>query len=206
MAKLRKRKRKKMTITQRYNRIAVGLQYFGISLNEKKRATTKALTEAQRIYREARKEAKAGGITELPSIAQLEKYVRESQHEVDIPSIDDREELPYAGVDETPYYNETEDIINGFMSTMEQALSEATRAYGLAQPWRAKAFEQQILGIMSKFNEIRGRAGDEYIAQKIADSLDYQAIVNTIAYDYDEATEMLDNMSDVFDGILDSWM
>ena len=59
---------------------------------------------------------------------------------------------------------------------------------------------------MSKFNEIRGRAGDEYIAQKIADSLDYQAIVNTIAYDYDEATEMLDNMSDVFDGILDSWM
>ena len=198
-----KKPRKKLTLTEKYERRRIWAGYFGITLKTRKRATQKALKLAEKLIKQKRLELKQEGVTDIPTVAQVAKYERQSQQ---LSNEEEKEALPYAGVDETPYYNETEDIISGFMSTMEQALSEATRAYGLAQPWRARAFEQQILGIMAKFNEIRDRAGDEYVAQKIADSLDYQAIVTTIAYDYDEATEMLDNMSDVFDGILDSWM
>lgn len=205
MAKLKRRKRKKMTITQRYNRIAVGLQYFGISLNEKKRASRKALKEAQKIYRKAREEAKAGGVTELPSIAQLEKYVRESQHEAEIAPIEEREELPYADINDIPEFNEYEEILNQFIDTMQEALSESAKVYGMSQPWLARTFENAITDIMSKFNEARAKLGDAQLAQKIADSLDYEQIVITIAYDYDEALQMLDDMASVFDGIITGW-
>ena len=197
-----KKSHKKLTVTEKYERRRLWAGYFGIAFKEMKRATKKALKAIEKAIKQKRLELKQEGVTDIPTVSQVAKYERQSKQL----SNEEKEPLPYAGVDETPYYNETEDIINGFMSTMEQALSEATRAYGLAQPWRARAFEQQILGIMAKFNEIRDKAGDEYVAQKIADSLDYQAIVTTIAYDYDEATEMLDNMSDVFDAILDSWI
>lgn len=198
-----KKPHKKLTLTEKYERRRLWAGYFGIAFKEMKRATQKALKAINKAIKQKRLELKQEGVTDIPTIAQVAKYERQSQQ---LSNKEEKEPLPYAVVDETPYYNETEDIISGFMSTMEQALSEAIRAYGLSQPWRARSFEQQILGIMAKFNEIRDRAGDEYVAQKIADSLDYQAIVTTIAYDYDEATEMLDNMSDVFDGILDSWM
>lgn len=203
MAKLRKRKRKKMTITQRYNRIAVGLQYFGISLNEKKRATRKALKEAQKIYRKAREEAKAGGITELPSIAQLEKYVRESQHEVEIPPIDDREELPYAPVDEIPYFDENESIIETFLTEMQTALNELMMIYGMSAPWRAKAVEESILEIMSKFNEARAVRGDDYVAQYLSDSLDFARIHDMVYSDSEGRAEAIDDVASIIDGILD---
>lgn len=197
-----KKPHKKLTLTEKYERRRIWAGYFGIAFKEMKRATKKALKAIDKAIKQKRLELKQEGVTDIPTVAQVAKYERQSQQ---LSNEEEREALPYAGADEIPYFNETEDIINGFMSTMEQALSEAIRAYGLSQPWRARAFEEQILGIMAKFNEIRDKAGDEYIAQKIADSLDYQAIVTTIAYDYDEATDMLDNMSDVFDGILDSW-
>ena len=205
MAKLKRRKRKKMTITQRYNRIDVGLQYFGISLNEKKRASRKALKEAQKIYRKAREEAKAGGMTDLPSIAQLEKYVRESQPEVDIPPIDEKEELPYADINDIPEFNEYEAIINQFIDTMQEALSESVKIYGMSQPWLARTFENAILGVMAKFNEARAKLGDAQLAQNIADSLDYEQIITLIAYDYNEALDMLDNMASVFDSMITDW-
>lgn len=198
-----KKPHKKLTLTEKYERRRLWAGYFGIAFKEMKRATQKALKAINKAINQKRLELKQEGVTDIPTVAQVAKYERQAQQQS---KEEEKEPLPYAGIDETPYYNETEDIISGFMSTMEQALSEATKIYGLSSPWRARSFEEQILGIMAKFNEIRDKAGDEYIAQKIADSLDYQAIVTTIAYDYDEATNMLDNMSDVFDGILDSWM
>ncbi|MBP3887744.1 MAG: hypothetical protein J6F30_08870 [Cellulosilyticum sp.] len=203
MAKLKRRKRKKMTITQRYNRIAVGIQYFGITLNEKKRATRKALKEAQRIYKQARKEAKAGGVTELPSISQLEKYVRESQHEVEIPPIDEREELPYAPVDEIPYFDENESIIETFLTEMQTALSELMLLYGMSTPWRAKEVEEQILDMMSKFNEARNIKGDEYVAQYLSNNLDFARIHDMVYSDSEGRAEAIDDVSSIIDGILD---
>lgn len=198
-----KKPHKKLTITEKYERRRIWAGYFGITLKSMKRATQKALKLAEKLIKKKRLELKQEGVTDIPTVAQVVKYERQSQQ---LSNEEEKEHLPYADTNEIPYFNETEDIITSFMSTMEQALSEALRAYGLSQPWRARAFEEQILNIMAKFNEIRDRAGDEYIAQKIADSLDYQAIVTTIAYDYDEASDMLDNMTDVFDSILDSWI
>lgn len=198
-----KKPHKKLTLTEKYERRRLWAGYFGIAFKEMKRATQKALKAINKAINQKRAELKQEGVTDIPTVAQVAKYERQAKQQS---NEEEREPLPYAGADETPYYNETEDIISGFMSTMEQALSEAIKIYGLSSPWRARSFEEQILGIMAKFNEIRDKAGDEYVAQKIADSLDYQTIVTTIAYDYDEASNILDNMSDVFDGIMDSWM
>lgn len=199
----KKAKHKKLTLTEKYERRRVWAGYFGITLKAMKRATKKALKLAEKLIKQKRLELKDEGVTDIPTVAQVYKYEKQTQQ---LSNKEEREELPYAEANETPFFNETEDIINSFMETMQATLSEAIQAYGLSQPWRAKSFEQQILDIMSKFNEARDKYGDELIAQKIADSLDYQQIVTVIAYDYDEATEMLDNMSSVFDGILDSWM
>lgn len=198
----RKKRKNKLSITQKYERRRIWAGYFGISLKPLKRASQKALKEANKVIRKKRMELKQEGVTDIPSVSQVAKYEREAKELEHEARKEEKEPLPYAELTETPYYNETEDIINDFMSTMQQALHEAITAYGLSQPWIAKNFEQQILDIMSKFNEIRATMGNEYTADRISKSLDYEQIITTIAYDYDEATNMLDNMADVFDGIL----
>lgn len=196
------RKTRKLTLTEKYERRRLWAGYFGIELKVMKRATKKALREAEKIVRMKRMELKLEGVTDIPSVAQVAKYQEELNKQQ--PKIEDREPLPYASEDEYPYIDANEEIINSFLDTMHEALTEATRTYGLTSPWRARAFEEQIISIMQKFNQLRDERGDDFVAQKIADSLDYSQIVVTIAYDYDEATEMLDNMSEVFDGIIDS--
>lgn len=197
------RKSRKLSITEKYERRRLWAGYFGIAFKEMKRATRKALKAIDKAIKQKRLELKQEGVTDIPTVSQVAKYERQNK-QLENREEQEREPLPYAGADEYPYIDANEEIINSFLDTMHEALTEANRMYGMTSPWRARAFEEQILTIMQKFNQIRDQYGDDYTAQKIADSLDYEQIVTTIAYDYDEATSMLDNMSDVFDGILDS--
>ena len=197
------RKSRKLTVTEKYERRRLWGGYFGLAFKEMKRATKKALKAIDKAIKQKRLELKQEGVTDIPTVSQVAKYERQRK-QLDNKEEQEREPLPYAGIDEYPYIDANEEIINSFLDTMREALTEANRMYGMTSPWRARAFEEQILTIMQKFNQIRDQYGDDYTAQKIADSLDYEQIVTTIAYDYDEASSMLDNMSDVFDGILDS--
>ena len=197
------RKSRKLTVTEKYERRRLWAGYFGLAFKEMKRATRKALKAIDKAIKQKRLELKQEGVTDIPTVSQVAKYERQNK-QLENREEQEREPLPYAGIDEYPYIDANEEIINSFLDTMHEALTEANRMYGMTSPWRARAFEEQILTIMQKFNQIRDQYGDDYTAQKIADSLDYEQIVTTIAYDYDEASSMLDNMSDVFDGILDS--
>lgn len=200
MAKKR-RKQKRMNLTEKYERRRLWAGYFGLDFKQLKRASRKALKAIEKAIKQKRLELKQQGVTDIPSVSQVAKYERQSKEQSQKEE-QEREPLPYADEDIIPQINETEDIINSFMSTMEQALQEAIKAYGMSQPWRASTFEKQILQIMADFNEARALKGDEYIAKKIADSLDYERIVTLIAYDYNEASEALENLSDAFAGII----
>ena len=197
------RKSRKLNLTEKYERRRIWAGYFGLAFKEMKRATKKALKAIDKAIKQKRMELKQEGVTDIPSVSQVAKYERQRK-QLEEQEEQEREPLPYASEDEYPYIDANEEIINSFLDTMHEALTEATKVYGLTSPWRARAFEEQIISIMQKFNQLRDERGDEFVAQKIADSLDYEQIVTTIAYDYDEASSMLDNMSDVFDGILDS--
>lgn len=196
------RKSRKLSLTEKYERRRLWGDYFGLAFKEMKRATKKALKAIDKAIKQKRLELKQEGVTDIPSVSQVAKYERQRKEAEN--QEQEREPLPYASADEYPYIDANEEIINSFLDTMHEALIEANRTYGMTSPWRARSFEEQIISIMQKFNQIRAERGDEYTAQKIADSLDYAQIVTTIAYDYDGAVEMLDNMSEVFDGILDS--
>lgn len=197
------RKSRKLNLTEKYERRRLWAGYFGLASKEMKRATQKALKAIDKAIKQKRLELKREGVTDIPSVSQVAKYERQRK-QAENQEEQEREPLPYATEDEYPYIDANEEIINSFLDTMQEALIEATRTYGLTSPWRARAFEEQIISIMQKFNQLRDERGDDFVAQKIADSLDYAQIVVTIAYDYDGATEMLDNMSEVFDGIIDS--
>lgn len=197
------RKSRKLNLTEKYERRRIWAGYFGLAFKEMKRATRKALKAIDKAIKQKRLELKQEGVTDIPSVSQVAKYERQRK-QLENQEEQEREPLPYASEDEYPYIDANEEIINSFLDTMHEALTEATKVYGLTSPWRARAFEEQIISIMQKFNQLRDERGDEFVAQKIAESLDYTQLVVTIAYDYDGATEMLDNMSDVFDGIIDS--
>ena len=197
------RKSRKLNLTEKYERRRIWAGYFGLAFKEMKRATKKALKAIDKAIKQKRLELRQEGVTDIPTVSQVAKYERQRK-QLENQEEQEREPLPYATEDEYPYIDANEEIINSFLDTMHEALTEATKVYGLTSPWRARAFEEQIVSIMQKFNQLRDERGDEFVAQKIAESLDYAQLVVTIAYDYDGATEMLDNMSDVFDGIIDS--
>jgi len=197
------KKSRKLNLTEKYERRRIWGGYFGLAFKEMKRATKKALKAIDKAIKQKRLELKQEGVTDIPSVSQVAKYERQHK-QLEKQEEQEREPLPYASEDEYPYIDANEEIINSFLDTMHEALTEATKVYGLTSPWRSRAFEEQIISIMQKFNQLRDERGDEFVAQKIAESLDYAQLVVTIAYDYDGATEMLDNMSDVFDGIIDS--
>lgn len=197
-----KKPHKKLTLTEKYERRRIWAGYFGIAFKEMKRATQKALKAINKAIKHKRLELKQEGVTDIPTVAQVAKYEKQSQQ---LSNDEEKEALPYADINDIPEFNEYEAIINQFIDTMQEALSESVKIYGMSQPWLARTFENAILGVMAKFNEARAKLGDAQLAQNIADSLDYEQIITLIAYDYNEALDMLDNMASVFDSMITDW-
>lgn len=79
---------KRMTITQQYNRYAIGLRYYGESFETKTRATRKQLKEIKKLSSQIRQQQRAQGITDLPTIAQAYKLVTEQQQTMTDTSFD----------------------------------------------------------------------------------------------------------------------
>lgn len=196
------RKRRKMTITQLYNRTAKGLSYFGEVIAEKKRATRKQLKEIQKIWKNIRKAEREKGITDLPTIAQAAKYVEEEQQPKEV-----IEPLPYAEEDEiTTEENirSSEDVINEFLEAMQTALSEATLIYGLSQPYVARALEKQFTALLATFNEARAIKGDDYVAQYLLNNLDFQRLYDMVYSDSEGRADAIHDVDQVISGILNN--
>lgn len=197
------RKSRKLSITEKYERRRIWAGYFGIAFKEMKRATKKALKAIEKAIKQKRLELKQEGVTDIPTVSQVAKHERQRK-QLENKEEQEREPLPYADADDTEYFDETEDIINQFISIMHQAMEATAKVYGLTQPWLARIIEEAILNVMSKFQEARALKGDKFIAQFIANNLDYERIVTLIAYDYNETISYLSDMADAFAGIIDS--
>ena len=201
----RKRKHKKMTTTEKYTRVQTGLKFFGVELKELKKATAKALKNAQKIYKDIRKQLKQEGITDIPTITQLAKEVirRETQSETpDIPQSETREPLDYAGADEiAPAIDFSSDILDDFLESMNEAMTELAGVYGnVPQIW--KTMSEQHSEILASFNRLRVEMGDENLASYIENSLEYDAVKTITRYGYNEAVEILDNILSNLNGVL----
>lgn len=200
----RRRKRKKMTVTEKYSRVQTGLKFFGVELKELKKATTKALKSAQKIYKNIRKQLKEEGVTDLPTITQLAKEVirREIASETpDIPQAETREPLPYAADDEVASIDFSSSTLDDFLDTMQEAMNELAGVYGaVPQIWRTMS--EQHSEIISTFNQLRTEMGDENLASYIENSLEYEAVKTITRTGYNEAVEILDNILGNLKGIL----
>lgn len=203
MAK-RVRKRKKMTITEKYSRVQTGLKFFGVELKELKKATTKALKAAQRIYKNIRQQLKDEGVTDIPNITQIAKEVirREQQRETpSIPQEETREPLPYAADDEVATIDFSSDTLDNFLDTMNEAMAELAAKYGNS-PNIWKTMSEIHAETLQTFNELRAEMGDENLASYIENSLEYDAVQTITKYGYNEAVEVLDNILSNLRGIL----
>ena len=201
----RKRKHKKMTTTEKYTRVQTGLKFFGVELKELKKATAKALKNAQKIYKDIRKQLKQEGVTDIPTITQLAKEVirRETQSETpSIPQAETREPLNYADADEiAPYIDFASDTLDAFLDDISEAMNELAGIYGLVpQIWNTMA--QQHAEILSTFNQLRTEMGEENLASYIENSLEYDKITTITKISYNEAVEVLDNILSNLRGIL----
>lgn len=194
------RKRKKMTITQLYNRTARGLLFFGEVIAEKKRATKKQLNALRKLYKNIRKAEREKGTTDLPTIAQAAKYVEEQP----IIQTEVKEPLPYAE-DET--YNEIPEIdyaspvIDGFMDSLHEAVSEMLGVYATS-PAIVKAVTDINSQIVEKIHTLREKIGDENLATQLEQSIEYDALNTITKYSYNEAIGILDNILSDLQAIL----
>lgn len=194
------RKRKKMTITQLYNRTAKGLLFFGEVIAEKKRATKKQLNALRKLYKNIRKAEREKGTTDLPTIAQAAKYVEEQP----IIQTEVKEPLPYAE-DET--YNEIPEIdyaspvIDGFMDSLHEAVSEMLGVYATS-PAIVKAVTDINSQIVEKIHTLREKIGDENLATQLEQSIEYDALNTITKYSYNEAIGILDNILSDLQAIL----
>ena len=195
------RKTRKLTLTEKYERRRLWAGYFGIELKVMKRATKKALREAEKIVRMKRMELKLEGVTDIPSVSQVAKYQKEINKQQ--PKIDEREPLPYSDSEEAPYFNEYEDVINEFLSAMGRAMDDAIRIYGLSQPYVARNLQDSMTEMLRVFNEARTLKGDKYVADYISNSLDLQRINDMVYSDSDGRAEAVDDVETIIMGMMD---
>ena len=208
--RLRKRSRKKqkrLTITAKFNRYAVGLSYFGIETPTKKKATTKALKELQKQYAKVRKQLREQGMTDLPTIAQINKYVKEAEQEAyrepeptTTPDITEgREELPYAEGTMT-YEDLSTYALDEFRAIIEEVAGcITTYINSTTQSW-IEALENS----MAKLEGAVENYGADYVDEYLSQSPQFDSLrINTFA-SYDDVKAATEDILDVVDSLLDS--
>ena len=203
MAK-RTRKRKALTTTQKYSKLQTGLKFFGVELKELKKATTKALKSAQKLYKDIRKQLRSEGVTDLPNITQLAKEVQRQEQQSETPSIPQeeiREPLPYADETETATIDFASPILDEFLDTIQEAMNELAAKYG-STPQIWQTMTQQHSEIISTFNQLRAEIGEDNLAQYISSSVEYDALRTITKFTYNEAVGVLDSILDNLRAIL----
>lgn len=200
MARRKRIRRKRMTITEQYNRYAIGLEYFGESFETKKRATSKGLKELKKHYYKLRKELREQGRLDLPTIAQAQKEVlrrREEQSYRDID--DDLEPLPYMEGDleqeenSYTYVLEFKAIIETYISTME--LSKYGPNFVTSAIVTASDAYVKLQGIIEAH-------GEAYVEDYLANSTEFDALTKNTFQDYDDAKEGAESIESIVDAML----
>lgn len=201
----KQRRRKKQTKTEQYNTLRTGLQFFGVDLKELKRATSKAIKAAQKIYKGIRKQLQSEGVTDLPNIKQLAKQVREQekqqQENPPYTEPEEREPLPYADENEAPQIDFSSAILDDFMETLNEALSDLIRIYGTS-PSIMNVVTKEHAEIIQLFNQIRDKIGDDMLASYIENNLDYDKLKDITRMKYGEAIEVMDNITENLRAVL----
>ena len=202
----RRHKRKKMTVTEKYTRVQTGLKYFGVELKELKKATTKALKAAQKIYKNIRKQLKDEGITELPSITQLAKEVIRRELAKEEPKETEREPLPYADENETLDYNTNYPIVDQFKEAILNAIQEVQVQFGDARlSVRAASLCDGLTQMDEMLSKIIGVVDLEEFAGWLSNSAEYERFVSLQYRDSDETSSVIGEMYDALEGIINDY-
>ena len=200
----KRKKRKPMTTTEKYNRRVLAGRFLGIDLKPLKKATSKALKLANKLIQQARKALKAEGITDVPTVAQLakEQQRRETQEQKPLREAETREPLPYSSpADEIPEIDFTSNVLDDFIDNLQDAMNELVATYGNS-PRILDTITKQHSEIISTFNTLKDTIGEENLATHITQSLEYEAIGTITKYSYNGVIEVLDNILTNLQGIL----
>lgn len=192
-----------MTTTEKYQRRVLAGRFLGIELKELKKATKKALKLADKLIQQARKALRAEGITDVPNVTQLakEQQRREQQQEI-LREAETREPLPYSDyTDETPQIDFSSNVLDEFMSTLQEAMAELVAMYSTA-PQILDTITKQNSDIITTFNILKETIGVENLATHITESLEYEALGTITKYSYNDAIGILDNILTNLQGIL----
>lgn len=207
--KQRRRKRKKMTVTEKYSRLQTGLKFYGIELKELKKATSKALKEAQKIYRQARKQLKEEGYTELPTITQAAKEIKRRETEAEIPIAPkepEREPLPYADENETLDRFTDFPIIEEFKQAILNAIDEVQYNFGDARlSTYAKSYVDELTHVYELLNQVLDVVDLEEFANWLANSPEYERFMSEQWRDSDEVASVIGEMAEALEGILNDY-
>ena len=198
----RRKKRKPMNITTKFNRLAKGLLFFGEEIQEKKRATQKQYNELQKFYHKLRQKLKLEEPDiDLPTIAQAAKLVKE-QEQQPVREPETREPLPYSDTtDDIPQIDFSSNVLDEFLDTMQDAMNELMATYGNS-PRILDTITKQHSDIIVTFNTLKETIGEENLATQITQSLEYDALGTITKYSYNGVIEVLDNILTNLQGIL----
>lgn len=190
------RKRSKETITQKYNKYAIGLEYFGESASQKKRASRKELREIIKQYRHVRQLQREMGVTDLPNIAQIYKYALEQPL---LPKSEELEPLPYADKPlnmqefDYPIIEELLTVLNDIVLDSDERFNYINA--GSSNPHLA------ITTLCARITESIAQIIDNpSIKEKFADYLAKSEVFDQLKtyryYHYSDIINSLENMSD----------
>lgn len=201
-------KRKRMTVTEMYNRYAVGLQYYGESLATKKRATHKQLKEIKKHTANLRKQLKEQGIENPPTIAQAYKLIKEQEtvklnKMLDKPFADEIEPLNYAEepLDMTKFEYP---ILEEFYTVMEDVSSESIARFGPTKP--AYSIIELTTKLEEKVAQIEDNADKKNaFADYLASSDEFANLKQSRYYDYDDILNFLDSLYENLSAIVDDF-
>lgn len=198
MAKLRKRR--KMSITAKYNRLAIGMLYYGEEAPTKKRATRKQYEQLNKKYQKLRKKLKAEGLTSLPTIAQAYKYIQEQKETQFIPksyleprTTADIEPLPYANELEAPNIDFASGVIDQFITMLNDAVNEAM------DMWKGNykvinTITKLQADILQTLNTLRTEIGEENLATQLNNNVEYDRLIQVLYMNYGDFILYLDNI------------
>ena len=204
----RRSKRKLMTTTQKYNRVAIGLSYFGIELKTKKKATSKALKEAQKIWQKTRQELKEQGITELPTIVQAYKYVKEQETlpkvETELPTItpptdEELEPLSYETGTGSMDNDYEYPVIEEFYQVIDDAIEAVNDIYGPTNV--GTSLVNRLTHIRETVNRIRENMDDDILADWLSNSNEFDALKEVNYANYEETSDTVDALWASVDGL-----
>lgn len=200
----KQRKRKKQTVTQKYNTRVLAGKFLGIELKELKKATKKALRLADKLIKEAKQKIFTDQGIEAPNVTQLAKEQARRERESETPSIpqpETREPLDYAGDDEVANIDFSSPVLDEFLDTINEATTELIAKYGsVPQIWNIMS--NQLNDIISTFQHLRVEIGDDNLATFLNNSLEYDALRTITMYSYNDAVNALDGLLSNLQGIL----